>query len=72
MQEPDRVQQNIDETAYLLHSPANRKHLLEAIAYIDSYKPLINVGFVDVADGAQNIAVTFLRSGATDGAVTGG
>jgi antitoxin YefM len=33
----------MDETAYLLRSPANRKHLLEAIEHINSGKPLIEV-----------------------------
>ncbi len=41
----------MDETAYLLRSPANRKYLLEAIEYIDRGQPLIEANF----DGQGNI-----------------
>ncbi len=39
----DKSESEMDETAYLLRSPANRKHLLEAIEYINNGKPLIEV-----------------------------
>lgn len=38
----------MDETEYLLQSPANRKHLLEAIEYLNSGKPLIEVDLNDL------------------------
>lgn len=37
----------MDETAYLLRSPANRKYLLEAIEYINRGQPLIEANFDD-------------------------
>ncbi|RIK37791.1 MAG: hypothetical protein DCC55_23185 [Chloroflexi bacterium] len=37
------IEHGLDETDYLLRSPANRKHLLEAVAYINRGQPLIEV-----------------------------
>jgi antitoxin YefM len=38
-----RTKDEMDETDYLLSSPANRKHLLAAIDYVNSSQPLIEV-----------------------------
>jgi len=43
----------VDETTYLLSSPANRKRLLAAIEYVNSGKPLIEVNIDELIDADQ-------------------
>jgi hypothetical protein len=57
------VAQEIDETAYLLHSPANRRQLLEAIDSINSGQRMIEVNLDECS---------CLRSGGDDGTVAHG
>lgn len=50
----EKGEPEIDETEYLLRSPANKRHLLEAIEYINSGKPLIEVDLDDLDKTMQN------------------
>ena len=43
----------MDETDYLLSSPANRKRLLAAIDYVNSGKPLIEVNIDELINAEQ-------------------
>ena len=47
------MKHEMDETDYLLRSPANRKHLLSAIEYVSSGKPLIEVDLNALHDAQQ-------------------
>ena len=47
------VEHEVDETTYLLSSPANRKRLLAAIDYVNSGKPLIEVNIDELIAGEQ-------------------